>query len=302
MTLLALTNSACDALLGLYGTTPVPHRGRDRLVSFLSKRARNRWNGVRLMHRRGLVMESDLSVDDVGWTLYAYGCLDYWDERAIRGMLTPGCFCIDIGAHIGYYSLLLSKWVGQTGRVFSYEPVPYTYSFLERNLQHNATSNVKAEQAAAGSRNGVVRMAFPNGGRLGWSTVSDSGDVDVRCTTIDSEVSRLALDRVDFVKIDTEGYEPQVLAGAERTIQQMRPKIMFEVNRNALERHDVSPARVRDFFLSHNYELFTAERRGLSLITDLSQGPSYFNVFALPNSNEIRRGKPVVEECSGEDS
>src|ERR1700675_1713402 len=204
MTLLALTHSACDALLGLYGTTPLPHRGRDRLVTFLSKRARNRWNSVRLMRRRGLVMESDLSVDDVGWTLYAYGCLDYWDERVIRGMLTPGCFCLDIGAHIGYYSLLFSRLAGHSGRVFGYEPVPYTYSFLERNLQRNGASNVRAQQAAAGSRNGVVRMAFPNGGRLGWCTVSDSGDVQVRCTMIDSEISRLALDRVDFVKIDTE--------------------------------------------------------------------------------------------------
>jgi len=239
-------------------------------------------------------MESDLSVDDVGWTLYAYGCLDYWDERVINGMLTPGCICFDIGAHIGYYSLLLSRWVGHTGRVFSYEPMPYTYSFLERNLQHNAALNVRAEQAAAGSRDGVVRMEFPNSGRLSWCTVSDSGDVHVRCTTIDSEVSRLALDRVDFVKIDTEGYELQVLAGAESTIKQLRPKIMFEVNRKALERHGVSPAKVREFFLSHNYGLFVSEHHGLTPTADLSQGPSYFNVFALPNLSATALGRHVA--------
>ena len=126
----AVTDAILDRLLGFYGAMPFPHRGRDRLVGLLSRRARNRWNGVRVMWRRGLTLESDLSVDDMGWILYAYGCLDFWDERVIRSMYGPGWFCLDVGAHIGYYSLLLSRWIGPNGRVYSYEPVPYTYSFL----------------------------------------------------------------------------------------------------------------------------------------------------------------------------
>ena len=235
------------------------------------------------MRRRGLLIESDLSVDDVGWTLYTYGCLDYWDERAIQGMLKPGSICIDVGAHIGYYSLLFSRWVGQNGRVFSYEPVPYTHSFFERNLRRNRAFNVTLQRAAIGSRTGTVRMACPNGGRLGWSTVSDSGDMDVACTTIDSEISRFGLEHVDFIKIDTEGYEPQVLAGAEDALQRMRPKILFEVNRRSLEGHGSSPATLRDIFLSHDYGLFVAGRDGLRPTMNLGEGPAYFNVFALPN-------------------
>jgi FkbM family methyltransferase len=194
------------------------------------------------MRRRGLWIESDLSVDDVGWTLYTYGCLDYWDERAIRGILRPGYVCLDIGAHIGYYSLLLSRWVGSHGRVFSYEPVPYTHSFLRRNLQQNGASNVRPEQAAVGNHTGVVRVSAASGERLGWSAVSESGNLEVRCTTIDSEVEQFALKHVDFIKMDIEGYELQALAGANATIRKMRPRIMFEVNRRASERHNASPA------------------------------------------------------------
>jgi tRNA G37 N-methylase Trm5 len=139
------------------------------------------------MTRRGLRIESDLSVDDVGSILYTYGCLDYYDERAIRKIVRPGSVCLDIGAHIGFYSLLLSRWAGPDGRVASFEPVPYTYSFLLRNLKRNGASNVTPEQAAVGEHVGVVRMSAGKGERLGWSTVSDSGALEVRCTTTDAE-------------------------------------------------------------------------------------------------------------------
>jgi FkbM family methyltransferase len=282
--MIGFNNRICDTLLNLYGgNIPFPHRGRDRLVSYLTKSAQERWKGLRILHRQGLAIESDLSVDDVGCTLYSYGCLDYWDERTIRRMLVPGSCCFDIGAHIGYYSLLFSKWVGRSGRVFSYEPVPYTYSFLERNLQRNDASNVNAWQAAIGDRNGSVRMAAEAGARLGWSTVADYGNLDVRCTTVDSEIQRIGLKHLDFVKIDAEGFELQVLAGAESAIREMRPKIMFEVNPRALREHDGSPGMLAEFFKSHNYGLFAAQGRRLTPITDLRKGPSWFNIFAFPN-------------------
>jgi FkbM family methyltransferase len=280
---MAFADSVCDVLLGLYGIIPFPHRGRDRMVGLLSDRACRRWNGVRHMKRRGLQIESDLSIDDVGRTLYTYGSLDYYDESAIRRMLQPASVCLDIGAHIGYYSLLLSRWAGPDGRVFSYEPVPYTYSFLVRNLKQNNASNVKPEQAAIGKREGVVRMFAAKGKRLGWSTVGDAGELEVRCATIDSELARLNLKNVDFMKIDVEGYELMTLIGGELTIRQMRPRIMFEVNRQALQQHDSSPAMLQDFFLSRNYGLFRADRDKLRTVSDIGTGPSYFNVFALPN-------------------
>jgi hypothetical protein len=105
----------------------------------------------------------------------------------------------------------------------------------------------------------------------------------VRCATVDSEIQRLGLERLDFIKIDVEGFELQALAGAENTIRQMRPKIMFEVNRWALGEHNGSPAALEEFFKSHDYSLFVAHGRKLTPALDLSKGPSFFNVFAIPN-------------------
>ena len=277
----------CDKLLGLYGLFPVPHRGRDRLTSILEKQAKRRWTGVRSIKRRGFRIETDLTVDDVGWILYSYGCLDYWDERAIKRSIGPGSVCFDVGAHIGYYSLLLSKLVGPTGRVISFEPMPYTNSFLRRNLQNNNIRNVTVEQAAVGVSNGSVRMGSPSDGRLGQSSISDSGSTEVRCTTIDLEVARLGLDRLDFIKMDVEGFELQALTGASRTIHRFRPKIMFEVNARALQQHGAHPDQLGTFFKSKDYNLFEAKAGRLVACNNLAQGPSYFNIFALPHVHSV---------------
>lgn len=276
----------CDAALGLYGSCPWPHRGRDRVVTLLEKRAQRRWNGVRSITRRGMRFETDLTVDDVGWILYAYGCLDYYDERAIHGMIQPGSVCFDVGAHIGYYSLLLSRWTGPGGRVFSFEPTPYTHSFLTRNLRRNEASNVTVVQAAVGSEIRKVRMSGLKGERLGGRSVTDTGDTEVRCTTIDSEIERINPDRLDFIKMDVEGYELQVLSGAQRALERFRPKIMLEVNPTALQQHDSDPPMLQDFLRSRNYGLSRAGADGLAAISDISDGPgTYFNVFALPHAD-----------------
>ena len=276
-------SKVCDLILGTYGRLPWPHYGRDRVVRALDRQARREWNGPRVIARRGLRIETDLKVDDVGWTLYSYGCLDYWDERMIKKLLHPGAVCFDIGAHIGYYSLLMSRWVGPSGKVISFEPMPYTYSFLILNLERNRAHNVAPKQIAVGDTAGYVQMAAADNRRLGWSSVTEFGETKVSCTSVDAEIEASHLKAVDFIKIDVEGYELHVLRGCEQTIKQLQPKIMFEVNERALRQHSADLEALEDFFLSHNYSLFRATSEGLIPIRSRPFG-SFFNIFALPLS------------------
>lgn len=273
----------CDGVLAAYGALPVPHRGRDRLVAFLERRARARWTGVRTITRRGLRLWCDFSVDDVGWTLYSYGCLDYFDEQAMRRLLPPGGIAIDAGANIGYYSLLLARWTGSAGRVVSFEPVPFTYSFLQRNLGRNGGINVTPVNCALGSGAGRVRMTNPSGARIGHFSVAESGGFEVPCATLDGEIARLGLGRVDFIKIDVQGYELEVLRGAEDCLHRFRPSLMFEVDKKALHEHGVLPCQLERFVRERGYELFRANRRGrlapAQCVSDDSV--SWFNLFAV---------------------
>jgi FkbM family methyltransferase len=275
---------ASDWGLGVYGRIPFPHKGRDRLVAALSTRAKLRWHGLRSMTRRGFSFETDFDADDVGHILYCYGCLDYWDEMAIHRLVKPGAVCFDIGAHIGYYSLLFSAAVGPDGLVFSYEPVPQTFSFLSRNVSKNLARNVAIHQLAIGASEGTVQMACGGELPLGWSRVRDSGGMEVRCSTVDAEVSRLKLTRVNFVKVDVEGYEPKVFEGAENTLARFRPSVMFEVNESALRDQGAEATRISNILASHGYELFVTRKRKLQGIREFTNERSFYNIFALPTS------------------
>jgi len=275
---------ASDWALRVYGRIPFPHKGRDRLVAALSAQAKPLWHGSRSMTRRGFSIETDFGADDVGHMLYCYGCLDYWDEMAIRRLVKHRAVCFDIGAHIGYYSLLFSSAVGPEGQVFSYEPVPQTFSFLSRNVAKNLARNVAIHQLAVGDSEGIVRIACGGELPLGWSRIRESGGVEVRCTTIDAEVSRLELTRVDFVKVDVEGYESHVFDGAKNTFARLRPTVMFEVNASALREQDAVPSRIFDILASHGYEFFATQKRKLQRIRQFPEEPSFYNVFALPAS------------------
>jgi FkbM family methyltransferase len=275
---------ASDWVLGLYGRIPFPHKGRDRLVAALSARAKPLWHGARVITRRGFLIETDFGVDDVGHILYCCGCLDYWDEGAICRLVKQGAVCFDIGAHIGYYSLLLAAAVGAEGQVFSYEPVPQTFSLLSRNVSRNFARNVTTNQSALGDFEGNVQMACGGELPLGWSRVREHGALEVPCTTIDAEVSRLRLTRVDFIKIDVEGYEPHVLEGSKNTIARLRPAVMFEVNASALNEHGAAPSRISDMLTSHGYEIFITQKRKLRRIRQFPEERSFYNAFALPTS------------------
>lgn len=124
-------------------------------------------------------------------------------------------------------------------------------------------------------------LAAPNN-RLGWSTVSEDGDVEIRCTTIDLEARRLGLQKVNFLKMDVEGYELEVLKGGAETVEAFRPKILLEVNEKALTRQNTSLAALNDFFTEHRYKLYKAEKGEMKLIPEISADGSFFNLFAIP--------------------
>lgn len=276
----------CDEILSLYGRFPRPHRGRDRLVRFLEPKARESWNGVRqyklgLFWNPRLLLESDFSIDDVSWTLYSYGCLDYWDEKILHHLVSLKSICLDVGAHIGYYGLALSSIVGPEGAVLCFEPNPRTFHFLQRNIILNHRTNISVIQKALGDVEGIVHISGSENVRLGWTSVSDNGPVAVPCATLDDEVEGANLARVDFIKIDVEGYEPKVLSGARKTIHRFHPTILIEINSRALAAHQSTPEQLTATLVEFGYRLYVSSPKGLSLCNPTGDKRTFFNVFAI---------------------
>ena len=131
--------------------------------------------------------------------------LDFLREYAPAG----GVF-VDVGANVGTYAVALAKHVGTNGRVIAIEPLPSAGARLAFNAQASQLTNLTLVRAAAGDTEGVLKIET-DGGNLGASHVSSTGDVEVPAHRLLTVLTDAGIDHVDALKIDVEGYEDRVL-------------------------------------------------------------------------------------------
>ena len=152
------------------------------------------------------------------------------EERyLVSSLVDESAHAVDIGANIGYYLLMLEKEVGQNGKVTLIEPSIENLPELKLNIELNHFTNVDLHEVAIGMENGAIGLKT---GVNSGIVESDQGAYQVRLKTLDSIVE----EKVDFLKIDVEGYEGQVLGGAEALIERDHPTIFLEMHPHMLER------------------------------------------------------------------
>jgi len=145
----------------------------------------------------------------------------------------PGETVIDVGAHIGSFTVMAAREVGPSGKVVSLEPSAPNFKLLNLNISTNHFDNAKALNLAAGSTDdvGELRLYNRQGGNSFYSReLPLIGSQSVKITTLDSVAESLKLDRIDFVKIDVEGHELEVLKGASEILGEDHPKIVLETH------------------------------------------------------------------------
>lgn len=217
--------------------------------------------------------------DVVGRVLTASGVWEPHVTDAFRRQLSVGDICIDIGAHIGYYTLLASKLVGAGGRVYSFEPSPTVYRALEKNLERNGATNVTALNVAAGARESsgtLYELAAGSSGNSSLSprllgsphggTVDEYAPVEVEICAVDSRVPANEQRRVRLIKADVEGYEVEALRGVERilaagapiaVIVELSPEWSLEDPASFIEdlcrRHRLTPYRLANEYSLAGY-------------------------------------------------
>ena len=140
----------------------------------------------------------------------------------IKSIVKPGMSVFDLGANIGWFTLILSKLVGINGHVYAFEPVPYLFEILKENIQLNGLQNVSIFPLALSNKTGVGKLtlnSFQDGdNRLGSESIK-SNSIDVEITTIDAFCKKHNT-KIDFLKMDIQGSEPKALEGMMTTILQ----------------------------------------------------------------------------------
>ncbi len=136
-----------------------------------------------------------------------------------------GSVVVDVGAHIGTYTLTLSRTVGMEGRVIAIEPQPKMFRELMLNMALNQAGNVDFYLAGVGDRVGEIELMPPVEGSEGARALGGGSGEHAQLITLDS----LNLDNVSLIKIDAEWMENAVLDGAKQTIARSRPVILIEI-------------------------------------------------------------------------
>jgi FkbM family methyltransferase len=206
--------------------------------------------------------------DVIGSHLYFRTSFEEGERKFLLRFLQRRMTVFDIGAHSGLYTLLASERVGIKGQVLAFEPSPRELRRLRWNLFLNRCRNVRVEPIALSSGEGIAELYVCLGRETGCNSlrrpaVSEPvGKVQVSVTTVDRYVERTGINKVDFMKLDVEGAELDVLRGASRLLSDFKPIILCELADIRTEPWGYRSVEIYEFLTTLGYQWFSITREG----------------------------------------
>lgn len=288
MTILKSVGMPIAKMIGLYFPLEI---GKRTLVRYyIKKTLAHAPVSSHVVRRDGLTFDLDLS-EEIDLWIYLTGWWEKTDCQIAYSSLKLGDTVLDVGANVGTFALRAARAVGRSGRVFAFEPNPKSFVRLTTNARLNALENLAAVDIAAGEQPGEAELFLPQPGQAGgasfcrdWlrlsgiaperdtgaevgrigttehATPSEATSLSISVIPIDTFCRERNVDRVDLLKVDVEGYEMAVLAGARDTIAKDRPRLMVECNELALAAGGWDIAEFLTFIWDLGYLTFKRRR------------------------------------------
>lgn len=185
------------------------------------------------------------------------GSYEHAKQRLFARMLHSGDVVFDLGANVGFYTLLAAAKVGDAGRVIAFEPLPDNVRRIHQHLRLNHVKNVRVMEGAVGLRNGTARFEPHASNAMG--KISTKGSVDVSLFSLDALTDSKTIPDPALMKVDVEGAEFDVLRGASRMLERARPAILLATHGSAVHRECC------DFLSSAGYSLLPSDKAVASI-------------------------------------
>ncbi len=233
--------------------------------------------------------------------LHQLGLMGTADKRFLTAQVRPGMTVVDIGANQGLYSLLFARLAGGGGKVIAFEPDDMLYRALAANVASNEGGNVRTRNTALGSRAGTMtlhRSLFNSGDNRLSPQAEQAGPregVEIRVERLDQA---LAGERVDFIKMDVQGWEMEVLRGMQGLLDepsQTPLAIYFEFWPQGLRDAGSDPLELLHFLTEHRFSIHQPRggepgqpvRDFATLVRSMKPG-AYTNLYASHARRENR--------------
>ena len=237
----------------------------------------------------GVRLFIDLSDHVIGLNILR-GHYEQDEIQFVRRLLKPGDSAIDVGGHIGFFTMHMAAAVGPEGRVYAFEPLETNANLLERSIAENGFGDrIRFQRAAVGAAPGTATLTFPE------ETLNSGGAYLLRNGTAAltgnqrREVVLVALDALElrrplrFIKMDVEGAEPQVLRGAARILAEDKPLILSELHPTQLDR--ASGITAQEFLAqiaAMGYRAHRIEGGAIGAVIDQAPADALVSVILTP--------------------
>ncbi|HNQ12441.1 MAG TPA: FkbM family methyltransferase [Bacteroidia bacterium] len=212
-------------------------------------------NSKRFVKRNGINYELDLS-DMVDW--YIFWDFQQRERNYLYSLIKSGDLILDIGSNMGEVCLNFAKRSGANGTVYSFEPHPLNYKRLQKNLSLNPELKVFTYQNGFGDHKASYRMSTVDNHNKGMNRIRENGEIPVEIITLDEFVENQKLKEINLIKIDTEGFEFNVLKGSVNTIKNYKPKLFIELDDRNLKEQNSSAKQLVSFLIHQNYSIIKA--------------------------------------------
>ena len=233
-----------------------------------------------LRRRTGIPYYKSVKVDGVNfrldlnelidYSIYLNGYFEKNTHNAIKKIVKQGMFVIDIGANIGAHSFNLAKYVGNKGSVLAIEPSPWAFKKLSRNFDLNNFSNLSILNVGLSNKTELSKVHFRSSwpidkksfSRFFSQQVKETDDISAK---VKDKTRLFKLDdllnnekrKVNFIKLDVDGYELKILKGAKKTLLNDSPKILMELCPSRLEACNDNLENLIDFLIDLEYKFFS---------------------------------------------
>ena len=233
---------------------------------------------LNLKHLIGYSAKYDLKFrfrapDSIGRLIYKRGIYEeeLTDYLLDNLKLESGDIVFDVGANIGWYSVLLSKHFSGI-EVHCFEPDPENFKILKSNLELNNSEKVISNNIGLGKETDVIKLNLykkGNQGRHSMLNINDGPTIDVDITSFDEYVKKMKLNlsKIKFLKIDIEGYEYFAFLGGKEFLNHV-PTIMAEYSPSYMRKDGLDPAKLISLLKSYNYSPFLVKGINLEPIDD----------------------------------